>query len=210
MSAVPNEWNPSFREWTSAGAKEPESFAFGSEKTVALLRETNGLTFPSSVDHPTETLETFVNAAGVGSTVSAVPKVSVGKVDFDEVRKFAERHGYSGDLKKLAAWTWATRYEIENGLREPFPVNAAALPADVPDYAQRYWHGFVHLLEIRWSDPAHRGKGAVFAAAFAAVWCGVEKWQTKEARQLLVELGLLIDSGERWGKATLWLPKVAE
>jgi hypothetical protein len=69
--------------------------------------------------------------------------------DFVEVRAYAERHGWSGELEGVVGAMWATRYEFEKGVRVPADVPALKLelPDDIPAVVKQVWHGFLHLLE---------------------------------------------------------------
>jgi hypothetical protein len=168
----------------------------------------------SSSASPHRDVETFPSSTSgvVSKNVSNVPTSLTSLqsgFDPDATRAYAERHGWRGPLNGTQFAVWGMRREVEVGVRAPRRVAHDELPEVVPGYVRNYWHGFIHLLECRWSEERYYGNAAPFTSGFAAVWCGIEKWEAVEARKRLVRLGLLVPSGKS-GHLKLWLPKAAE
>jgi hypothetical protein len=157
------------------------------------------------VQEPPPSRDFCLYADAVSKSLS--PSVSSGGLTADEVCRFAEKHGWRDPLKEVTYAVWARRYELENGWCESAVVDAAELPDDVPAFVRRYWHGFLLLVRCRWFDESYYGRPVLFTLKWASAWCGLSVWQCKDARAYLTRLGVLVDSGERFGRATLWLPR---
>jgi hypothetical protein len=113
-----------------------------------------------------------------------------------------------GEKPPAALYAWKVRLAVENGLAYPAPVDTVALPVGTDGATDAVWNGFVFLLGCKrlWSPKP----GSTYSREFAAPWSGVSVWQARDAITVLSRIGYLIDSGERAGRATIWLPRGAE
>jgi hypothetical protein len=103
---------------------------------------------------------------------------------------------------------WKIRVAIERGLVRPAHVGATPLFATVGEVTRAVYYGFLFLLACKWLYA--KGEATVFCRTFAGPWCGVSERQARDAITALKRLGYLIDTGERYRQATLWLPRSGE
>jgi hypothetical protein len=94
---------------------------------------------------------------------------------------------------------------VEEGRARPEPVDTVALPANTDVVTRAVWDGFVFLLGCkRLSLPA---LGSTYTREFAGPWSGVTVKQAYRGITALSRMRYLLDSGERAGRATIWLPR---
>jgi hypothetical protein len=172
-------YDPTWDEWLADMAAEADDFDFPDRaprkaigREIAQPTSRTKKPTPKAIPFPLETFRDVTPPRDVskGSYVSKGSNVSEGSVSkgFERVRQYATRHGYQGPLAGMQGWVWARRLEIETGEWKPAAVDVAELPDDVSKRVRQVWHGFVLLFEVRWSEPEHHGKPALFSPQFAA------------------------------------------
>lgn len=130
-----------------------------------------------------------------------------------DVLRYAGAAGYElgvrpGEKPPAALYAWKVRLAVENRRAHPAPVDAAEFPAAADPITAAVWNGFVFLIGCKrlWSPALC----STYTREFAAPWSGVSVRQAREAITVLSRMGYLIDTGERAGRATIWLPRGAE
>jgi hypothetical protein len=121
------------------------------------------------------------------------------------LKDYLRQHGITQQISRLEWSTWATRFDIERGAREPVTINTPELPADVEPAVRKYWNGFLLLLSCRWLHAEYFGNPAPFSHKFAVTWCGVTENEAKHARAELVRLGFMFEDGKA-RLTKLWRP----
>jgi hypothetical protein len=112
-----------------------------------------------------------------------------------------------GEKPPAAFYAWKVRLAVEERRVRPAPIETVALPANTDVVTRAVWDGFVFLLGCK--RLSLLALGSTYTREFAGPWSGVTVKQAREAITALSRMRYLIDSGEKSGRATIWLPRGA-